>query len=173
MVPSHQLDDRQKWSRLRAASSCFPGQRWLGLMGVFSPGEVSQRTLFPQAASSGTVLSWPLSKWYAYLPSHLVGFLAQSLLIYLPRAWSYKMLTCGINFYWLPWRDHSIAQVWALRRFKKRLLWWGTAIGVYKWLLIMWCGSPSTLYYSSFPVHQICPDFHCVEVVWPGLPLWF
>lgn len=82
MAPSQQLDDRQKWNRLRAAFSYFLRHWWVGLAGVFSPGEVSQRTCFPQTAFSGTVLSWALSKHSAYVLMHLVGFLRAILLLF-------------------------------------------------------------------------------------------
>lgn len=126
MFPSQQLDDRQKWSSLRAAFSYFPGQWWVGLMGVFSPGEVLQRALFPQATSSFLA---PLQAVSLSAKSSC-GLSCSEPSYLLPRAWSYKMLRVVGFFCCLPWMDHSIPQIWALRHFKKRLFWWGTAIGV-------------------------------------------
>lgn len=116
------------------------------------------------------LLSQPLSKQSCLSARSSCGLSCSEPSYLLPRGLSCKMLSSAINFYWLPQRDHSIPHVWALRYFKKRFLWRGTVIGVYKWLLIVWYWSPSTLYCSSFPVHQACPDFHWVEVV-SGLPL--
>lgn len=85
----------------------------------------------------------------------------------LSRAWSYKMLSCAISFYWLSWRDHTTTHIWALRHFKARLFWLGI-VGVNKWVLILWYWTPSTLYYSSFPFHPTCPWFlPCRSSTWP------
>lgn len=141
MLPSEQLEDRQKWSRLRAAFSYFPGQWWVGLTGVFSPGEVSLPTgsLFRHSSFLALLQAVCLSiKSSCELSCSEPSYI-------LPRTCSYKMLTefCGGTTASHRFGPEDISRKGYFGQ------WLGTAIEVYRWLLIVWYWSPRRIILSS------------------------
>lgn len=88
----------------------------------------------------------------------------------LPRAWPYKMLT---DFHEGTTASHGFGS-WGISGKGYFGQWEGTATGVYKWLLIVWYWSPSTLLFlpslpslSSFPqCRRIWPTIFSLNSQW-------